>query len=114
MYKHDPEIARTVAIQTAHGLPQAQLAKKLGISVDTLRKYYQEDLDEARMHCEAEVASTLYQMAVSGKSFQATAFYLKTRCGYSETTKLEVTDGKVPEMTKAQLLSIAKGGKKAA
>lgn len=74
------------------GISQADMAKRLEISVDTLRKHYRKQLDLGMIDAQIEVAETLYKMAKSGKDFQATKFWLLQRAKdqWSEVSRHEI------------------------
>jgi hypothetical protein len=76
----------------ATGFSQEQIATCLGakgIDPKTLRKHFAVELKTAATKANAAVANKLYQMAVAGHPPAATFFWLKTRCGYRETTRVE-------------------------
>ena len=79
--------AKTLA---AVGVRHEDIAAKLGISADTLTKYYRQELDDGRVDANAQVAKSLYEQAKSGNT-TAMIFWLKTRAGWKETQVNEVT-----------------------
>jgi hypothetical protein len=64
------------------------IATKLGISDDTLKKYYQLELDLGRVEANAKVANALFQQAMDGNT-TAQIFWLKTRAGWKENHTIE-------------------------
>jgi hypothetical protein len=68
---------------SAMGATQEDIAKILKINVDTLLKYYQEDMDDGRININFNVAGTLYQQVQSG-NVPAMIFWLKTRARWRE------------------------------
>ena len=79
------EERRLVKSLAAFGVPQEQIARRIGIrSVKTLRKHYREELDEGSLDANSNVAKTLYQMAKSGEHPIATMFWLKCRAGWKD------------------------------
>jgi DNA-binding XRE family transcriptional regulator len=78
-----------VSSLTAFGITQESIAKKLGISVPTLVKHYQHELETGLDNANAQVANTLFEMATSGKVPSATYFWLKTRAKWRETDKTD-------------------------
>jgi hypothetical protein len=56
-----------------------------------MRKHFKVDLATAAIKAHAAVANRAYQMAVTGNPPAATFFYLKTQCGWRETTRVEHT-----------------------
>jgi len=68
-----------------------QIARVVGISDDTLRKYYRRELDTAKDKVDAAVGQTLIFQAVGGPDQDwtkanpiSTIFYAKTRMGWKE------------------------------
>jgi hypothetical protein len=86
---HEPnELSRQrVKDLSAFGIRQESIAKMVGVSVPTLEKYYRDELDTGLDEANAQVANTLFQMAISGQSPSSTFFWLKTRGGWRETDK---------------------------
>ena len=90
----DPEKIREYA---ARGLTQGQIAKALNISRTTYyklkRQWPQEFLDaleQGQAQGELAVANVLYEAAING-NVTAAIFYLKSRCGWSEKSQVEVS-----------------------
>lgn len=82
---HEPteDLREKVRMWAAVGTTQEVIASELKISVDTLAKYYRDELDEATNRGVANVASTLYAKAIAG-DVTSMIFYLKTRGRWSE------------------------------
>ena len=56
------EERRLVKSLAAFGVPQEQIARRVGIrSVKTLRKHFREELDEGSLDANSTVAKTLYK-----------------------------------------------------
>ena len=75
------------------GLKHDQIAKIIGISDETLRKYYTEELETAAAKMNAQVAQNLFSIA-TGKGVGAVAsaiFWMKTRGGWREVERKEIT-----------------------
>lgn len=91
---HEPtdKDRKQVTIMAGIGLTQSQIGKVLGISDDTLRKYYEHELETAESIMNAQVAQNLYSIATSKQSGSVAAaiFWMKTRAGWRETIKAEV------------------------
>lgn len=66
------------------GITHEDIASKIGISADTLVKYYKKELDDGRIDANAAIAKGLFQQAKSGNT-AASIFWLKTRAGWKET-----------------------------
>lgn len=96
------------------GLTQERVAKHIGVSVPTLEKYYSREIETASETAVAAVAKTAYDMAISGESPAMTMFYLKTRGGWRETDRHEITGANggpidLRALTDTQLAQIAAG-----
>jgi hypothetical protein len=63
------------------GIARKQIAIVFGISPKTLRRHCRKELDQA-IEANVKVATTLFNMATSGKNIAATIFWAKTRCGF--------------------------------
>ena len=78
-----PELREKVRLWSMVGTKQEVIAAELGVHVETLHKYYREELDEATARGVANVATNLYTKAMSG-DVTSMIFYLKTRGRWSE------------------------------
>ena len=74
----------------AMGTRFVDIAHKLDITDDTLRKHYKPELEDGRIDANAQIANTLFQNAKSG-NMTAAIFWLKTRAGWKETQVTELT-----------------------
>ncbi|MFO0271537.1 MAG: hypothetical protein ACK53W_13500 [Gemmatimonadota bacterium] len=82
---------------TAYGIPQAEIANRIGISDRTLRKYYRRELETATTLANAKVAEFLFRQATGGQRGQAVKphnvtaamFWLKTRARWKERHVVE-------------------------
>lgn len=86
---HEPTAATRGAVESmaAYGIPQADIAKSIGIDAKTLRKYYGDELETAATKANARVAQTLYKIATdpTHKSCASAAmFWAKARMGWRE------------------------------
>ena len=79
--------AKTLA---AVGIRHEDIAAKIGISADTLVKYYKQELDDGRVDSNAQIGKSLYEQAKAGNT-TAMIFWLKTRAGWKETQVQEHT-----------------------
>lgn len=61
------------------GITNEEIAKHINISVDTLNRYYQYELDIAQVKANAKVAGKLFKKAVIDEDLTAIIFWLKTR-----------------------------------
>lgn len=91
--------ARQVRTLSGMGTRCADIAKVLGISESTLRKYYAEDLEIGCIQANAKVAESLFKQATNEEkpNIVAAIFWLKTRAGWKE----QEAEGKKEERQKA-------------
>ena len=84
--QHTPtdESRKLVRNLSACGVRFIDIANKLEISDECLRKHYIKDLDNGRVDANATVAQTLFNSAKDG-NITAAIFWLKTRAGWRET-----------------------------
>lgn len=68
-----------VSALSSFGNTQEEIARYLGICVDTLAKYYRQELDTAVIKANARVARSLYNKAINQDDLAAQIFWLKTR-----------------------------------
>ena len=83
-----PALRRLVEHHAATGTLHRQIAKLLGLSLNTLKKPYREELDLWLARANAVVSGTLFSAAKNG-NVVACIFWMKTRAGWRETAKLE-------------------------
>jgi predicted transcriptional regulator len=81
----------------AVGTRYVDIAHKLGITDDTLRKHYKKELEDGRIDANASIANTLFNQAKKG-NMTAAIFWLKTRAGWKETNVTELTGGEGAEV----------------
>ena len=78
----------------AAALPLHQIADVFGISDSTLRRRMEEDprvleaYKRGKANVDAQIAGSLVQKALNGDT-TSQIFYLKTQCGWRETTRTE-------------------------
>lgn len=79
-----------------HGLTQEQIAKHVGVSRDTLRKWYSRELNFGLENAIAEAVGALQTLIKEG-NLGAICFFLKTRAGWRERSALDqaITEKKV-------------------
>jgi hypothetical protein len=75
---------KTVETMSAYGIPMEDIARSIGVSVPTVRKYFEDELSKGRTTANAQVAQSLYQKALGpGKEgVTAAIFWLKCRAGW--------------------------------
>jgi crotonobetainyl-CoA:carnitine CoA-transferase CaiB-like acyl-CoA transferase len=92
---HSPEPAgrRQVEAMSAYGVPEADIARVLGIDPKTLRKHYRDELDTGSIKANSRMAENLYRKAMGDgpQAVTATIFWLKTRAQWKETMVSEQT-----------------------
>lgn len=89
------------------GIPQAEIARLIGISIHTLEKHYREELDTGASKANAQVAQALFKRALGSDASAVTAaiFWLKTRARWSETVNISNPDGTLrPEPYQAAVI----------
>jgi predicted transcriptional regulator len=82
---------------SAMGTRYVDIAHKLDITDDTLRKHYKAELEDGRIDANAQIAGTLFQQAKKG-NVGAAIFWLKTRAGWKETNVTEFSGGEGSEV----------------
>jgi hypothetical protein len=82
------ENKRQVERMAAVGITQEQIAAVIGISQDTLVKYYGDTIRTAAIKANANVGGKLYQTAMNG-NVTAMIFWMKTRGGWREVQHIE-------------------------
>lgn len=92
---HEPtdKDRKQVTLMAGIGLTHDQIAKIIGISDETLRKYYATELEVSAAMMNAQVAQNLFSIATSkGAGAVASAiFWMKTRGGWREVERKEIT-----------------------
>ena len=80
------EHRKIVSAMAGYGVPVLDIAKVIGISDHTLRKYFWTELDTGRVEANSKVAESLFQKAIGpGKEgVTAAIFWLKCRAGWRE------------------------------
>ena len=93
--RYEPTEKDRAAVQmmAAYGIPQPDIAAVVGCDEKTLRKHFRQELDTAAAKANARVAERLYKTALSDgrEGVTAAIFWLKTRAGWRETNRVEVT-----------------------
>lgn len=82
---------QNVEAMTGCGIGQTDIATVLDIDEKTLRRHYRDELDKGVTKANARVAAALFNKALGpGKEgVTAAIFWLKTRAGWKDTTRLE-------------------------
>lgn len=88
--KFSEEVAAKIEHLAALGMTQADMGFILGISDDTIQRYYSEAYGKGKAVAKAKVANKLFEKAMSGDS-ASIFFYLKTQAGWRETQHVDNT-----------------------
>jgi len=95
-YKPSEQDRKTVTQASGLGLPEDQIARlvinprtRKGVSVDTLRKHFREELSDGRANANAAVSGALYEKAIEGNT-TAMIWWEKTRMGMKDTQVNEI------------------------
>lgn len=111
---HEPtdKDRKQVTLMAGIGLTHDQIARIVGISDETLRKYYPEELATAAAKMNAQVAQNLYAMATTqgAGSVASAIFWMKARGGWREVDRKEISgpNGGPIETTMTNKLDISK------
>jgi hypothetical protein len=91
---HQPDAAsrRLVEHHAAIGTPHQTIAKLLQLSLNTLKKHYGGELELGLARANAVVGGRLFEEARKGHVVAA-IFWMKTRGGWRETSKVEHSGG---------------------
>lgn len=75
-----------VLAMSGYGIPDYEIARVLGVSPPTMRKYFDLELATGHVQANAKVAQTLYKKATgdSPGSVVAAIFWLKCRAGWND------------------------------
>lgn len=97
---------RQVELLSGLGLPQDQIANAIGISDETLRKYFEPEILSGVRKANSKVAHFLFQEAT--KNLTAAIFWAKTRMRWRETDRLEVTGKDGEELIPKLVINLKK------
>jgi len=86
-HKPTKELRKQVEWMKAGGLTNEQIAYCIEMSPKTLGKYYKEELENGKAKIDALATGNLFKKIKSG-NLTAIIFYLKTRCGWQETSNV--------------------------
>jgi hypothetical protein len=88
-HKPTEERRRQVEQASGLGLPHDQIAALIGISDETLRKYYKTELAVGKAKASAQVAKTLFNKAVVQGDTTAMIWWTKAQMRWAETQRHE-------------------------
>ena len=85
--------ARQVEAMAGYGIPADAIARVLGIDPHILRRDYPDELENGSTKANARVAESLFRKATGDgrEGVIAAIFWMKTRAGWRETTRHEVS-----------------------
>ena len=92
-HKPDAVSRRQVEAMAGYGVPEADIARVVGIDAKTLRKHYRDELDTGHIKATAKVAEFLFRKATTEgpQAVTAAIFWMKSRAGWKETSLHEVS-----------------------
>jgi len=88
-HKPTDDLRRQIEQASGLGLPHDQVAALVGISNETLRKYYGPELAVGKAKASAQVAKTLFNKAVQGGDTTAMIWWTKAQMRWAETQRHE-------------------------
>ena len=96
---HEPteKTRAEVAALVSFGNTQEEIAGFIGISIDTLERYYRDELDNSVVRANAKVAAKLFRKAIDGDDIKAQIFWLKTRARWREKDDASSVSDKIVE-----------------
>jgi hypothetical protein len=80
-------VADEVETLAGYGLPLGDIATLVGIDAREIERRFVDRLCRGSSRARAKVAEAAYVQASSGRNFQATAFWLRNRAGWSDVGK---------------------------
>jgi hypothetical protein len=102
---HEPTEKDRLTVETmaSHGITEIDIARVIGISVPTLRKWYLDELETAWIKANSKVAQSLFDKAMGTGSGAVTAciFWLKCRARWVEPAPAEGYVGKKEQLQRA-------------
>jgi hypothetical protein len=92
-YEPDEKTAAQVKRMSGLGITHDQIARIIGISDETLRKYYPDELENGATQANATVAQNLFRIATGNDkgAVAAAIFWMKTRARWRETNHTEIS-----------------------
>lgn len=90
-YEPTDQIRAVVSVMYAGGINKESIADAIGITTETMNKYYHAELASSKCKLDAEVIAALIKKIRAGDT-ASILFYLKTRCGWKETIRNENVD----------------------
>ena len=94
------------------GVPQEEIARRIGCAPKTLRKQCREDLDRGMAEANAEVSGALFHAATTEGNVTAQIFWLKTRAQWRENKASDdPVSGSDPETNSQVVLLLPDNGR---
>jgi hypothetical protein len=93
-----------IKLLSAMGVPDYDIAKVMSLAINTMRKYFLQELQTGHIEANAKVAQSLFKQATdstSPKSVTAAIFWLKCRAGWREEDNKEYVGKKQEQMLAA-------------
>lgn len=87
-YKPTKKLFDQVELMAGFGIPQADIAEHIDVSVSTLAKHYRPALKKGMTKANLAVMNAFFQNAQSG-NVTAQIFWLKSRCGWKEDAQAD-------------------------
>lgn len=109
VFELSPYMIDQMKVMSGLGMPSDQMAAIFSISKDTLERAIKRQpdaraaLEKGRAMASTNVRQTAYKMATSGNNPSMTMFWLKTREGFRETDRLEVTGADGSALVKSDI-----------
>lgn len=99
---HKPSKTRRelVKIHAVVGTQQDKIARILEIDAKTLRKYYRNELDLAKVEAISKVGGALFNKCMEGDT-ASLIFWMKTQAGWKEQKEPETSSDVVSALAKA-------------
>lgn len=83
-HERDEKTAGQVEAMTALGFSSDEIAVALNLRPGQVRHYYARELETAAVKANMQVAKAFYDVAKSGKNWQASMSWLKARAGWRD------------------------------
>ena len=89
-HKPTPQQKQMVETMAVAGITHEQIARVVGVNYKTLKKYYEKELDFGLAKANTQIATGLYEKALSGDP-KAQMFWLERRGGDEWKPKQQLT-----------------------
>lgn len=106
-HAHKPTDELRIQIKTlkSFGIRDQDIANYMSISIDTLTKYYKNELTHGRIYANAEVARSLFLNATEHMNVTAQIFWLKTQAKWRTEDAIQEENN---EHIKQEILALHK------